>query len=136
MRQLRLIYNQIKFIRLPKEKLLLEKEVAIIAQYFEPYISYSIIDTWLDDIVQKVLSSFKDKYPVHSIFSVSSKQFIFWRKNNINDNFWNPIVANQITNTIKEIIFSESGSYQLYQLLITLDVQAVHINYVSYFTLH
>ncbi|EFN72862.1 hypothetical protein EAG_04248, partial [Camponotus floridanus] len=106
-RQYRLIYKQIKFIHVPKEKLLLEKQVIIIAQYFHSYVPYSIIDRWLNDIVQIVLSRLKNKYATHSVFSTSSKQFTFWRNNNINDNFWNPIDANQIISVLEETIFSE-----------------------------
>lgn len=121
---------------MPKEKRVLERQVAIIAQYFQPYVSYAVIDTWLDKIVQKVLSCLKNKDPTHLVFLMPSEKFNFWKKNNIDDNYWTPIVANQITSIIKEIIFSDQGSSELYHLLIKLDVKAVHINYVSYFTLH
>ncbi|EFN72858.1 hypothetical protein EAG_04244, partial [Camponotus floridanus] len=106
LKQYRLVYKQTKFIYMPKEKLLLEKQITIIAQYFQPYVSYSIIDTWLNNIAQKVLSHLKNKYPTHSIFS-TCEQFIFWRNNNINDNFWNPAEANQIISILDEIIFSD-----------------------------
>jgi len=94
------------------------------------------IDRWLNDIVQIVSSRLKNKYATHSVFSTSSKQFTFWRNNNINDNFWNPKDTNQIISILEETIFSELGIHQLYQLLITLDVPAKYIDYVSYFKLH
>jgi len=81
---------------MPKEKLLFLERLTIIAQYFLPYVTYSIIDTWLENIVQKVLSCLKAEYPKHSAFSLSSEQFSFWRENNINDNFWEPTESTQI----------------------------------------
>ncbi|EFN74751.1 hypothetical protein EAG_01931, partial [Camponotus floridanus] len=106
-RQYRLIYVQNKFITLPKEKLLLEKQITIIVQYFLPYVSYSDIDMWLNDITQEILYRIKNKHPTHSIFSISSEKFIFWRNNNIDDNFWNPIESRQIISILEEYIFSE-----------------------------
>ncbi|EFN64111.1 hypothetical protein EAG_00082, partial [Camponotus floridanus] len=50
-----------------------------------------------------------NKYPTHSIFSTSSDQFISWRNNNINDNFWNQIEAQEIMCILQEIIFSKFG---------------------------
>ncbi|EFN60794.1 hypothetical protein EAG_06399, partial [Camponotus floridanus] len=44
----------------------------------------------LDRIAQEVLCRLKSKYPKHSIFSSLSKQFSFWKHNNIDDNFWDP----------------------------------------------
>lgn len=136
LRQYRLVYKQTKFLNMPKEKLLLERQFTIIAQYFQPCISYSIIDTWLVNIVQEVLSRLKIKYPMHSILSMFSEKFTFWRNNNISDNFWNLIEAKQIMYTLEEIIFSELGAHQLQKLLVTLDIEAKHIHYVSYFMLY
>jgi len=119
---------------MPKEKLLLEKQITIIAQYFQPHVSYSIIDTWLNDIAQEVLSRLKNKYPTHSAFSTSSEQFTLWRDNNINDNFWNPTEAKQIMCILEEIIFSDLGVHQICQLLVTLDLEEKFIYYyVGYF---
>jgi len=118
---------------MPKEKLLLEKQITIIAQYFQPCVSYSIIDTWLNDIAQEVLSRLKNKYPTHSVFSTTCEQFTFWRDNNINDNFWNPAEAKQIMCILDEIILSDLIVHQVHQLLITLDVEEKFMNYVSYF---
>ncbi|EFN67914.1 hypothetical protein EAG_15650, partial [Camponotus floridanus] len=106
-KQYRLIYKQNIFMSMPKEKLLLERQLTIIAQYFLPCITYSVIDTWLENIVQKVLSCLKTEYPKHSAFSLSSEQFSFWRENNINDNFWEPTESRQIIYIIQEIMFSE-----------------------------
>jgi len=121
---------------MPTEKLLLERQVTVIAQYFQPYVTYSIIDTWLDDIVREVLSRLKAKYPKHSVFSIPSVQFTFWRENNIDDNFWKPTESKQIIYILEEIMFSELGVHQLHQLLVTLDVKTKYINYVSYFILY
>lgn len=126
--------NQI--FRYAKKKLLLERQFTIIAQYFQLYVFYSIIDTWLDNIVQEVLSRLKIKHPMHSIFSLISTKFTFWKNNNIDDNFWNPIEAKQIIYILEEIIFSELGAYQLQKLLVTLNIETNYIHYVSYFILY
>jgi len=118
---------------MPKEKLLLEKQITIIAQYFQSCVSYSIIDTWLDDIVQEVLSRLKLKNPTHSIFSTSSEQFTLWRENNINDNFCNFWEAESIICVLKEIVFSDLS---VHQLLVTLDIEEKFTKYVSYFLLY
>lgn len=121
---------------MPKEKLLLERQLTIIAQYFLPCITYSVIDTWLENIVQKVLSCLKTEYPKHSAFSLSSEQFSFWRENNINDNFWEPTESRQIIYIIQEIMFSETGAIYLCRLFETLDVKTKYIDYVSYVILY
>ncbi|EFN70235.1 hypothetical protein EAG_10480, partial [Camponotus floridanus] len=41
LKQYRLAYKQIKFIYMPKEKLLLEKQITIIPHCFRPHVSYS-----------------------------------------------------------------------------------------------
>jgi len=117
---------------MPKEKQLLEKQITIIAQYFQPCVSYSIIDTWLNDIAQEVLTCLKNRYPTHSVFSTSSEQFTLWRYNNINDNFWNLTEAKQIM-YILEIMLSNFIVHQVHQLLVTLEVERKYVNFVSYF---
>ncbi|XP_070171434.1 uncharacterized protein [Polyergus mexicanus] len=89
LKQYRFVYKQMKFINMPKTKQLLEKQLTIVAQYFQPHVSYSAVKTWLDGIVQTVLFRLKNKCSAHSICSTASEQFSFWRNNNINDNFWN-----------------------------------------------
>ncbi|EFN63134.1 hypothetical protein EAG_10866, partial [Camponotus floridanus] len=107
LKQYRLVYKQTKFIYMPKEKLLLEKQINIIVEYFQPYVSYSVLDKWLNDVAQEVLSCLKNKYPTHSIFSTPFEQFTLWRNNNINDNFWNLTEAKQIMCILDEIMFSD-----------------------------
>jgi len=114
----------------------LERQATMIAQYFQFYVTYSIIDTWLNNIVQEVLSCLKAKYPKHSAFSISSEQFTFWREHNITDNFWKPTESKRIMYILEEIRFAELGVHQLHHLLVTLDIKTKHINYVSYFILY
>ena len=115
---------------MPEEIQLLERLLIIVAQYFQSHVSYSIIKTWLDDITQEVLSRLKNKYPAHSIFSISSEKFSFWRDNNINDNFWNKKESTQILYNLQEFISSEL-IYKLHQLWIALDLDDTCVNYVS-----
>ncbi|XP_029677206.1 uncharacterized protein LOC115244008 [Formica exsecta] len=118
-----------KFMKMPKIKLLLEKQLTIVAQYFQPHVSYSAVKTWLDGIAQTVLSRLKNKYPAHSICSTTLEQFSFWRDNNIDDNFWNEIESRQIMWILEKYIFSELKIYKWHQLLITSDLKADCIKY-------
>ncbi|KAL6419611.1 hypothetical protein ACFW04_013699 [Cataglyphis niger] len=81
------IYTQIKFLKMPITKLLLEKQLTIMAQYFVPH------------LIQLVLLRLRNCYPTHSILSTSSflrKLFAFWRGNNIDDNFWDDSESKQL----------------------------------------
>ncbi|EFN66698.1 hypothetical protein EAG_04582, partial [Camponotus floridanus] len=107
--QFRFMYKQTKFIFKPIKKQLVERQVAIVAQHFQSHISYLVIKTWLDNIAQDVLLRLKIKYPSHSIFSTSSEQFLFWKTNNIYDNYWDPTESAHIMRTLEEYVFSHSG---------------------------
>ena len=128
----RLVHKLKEFRKFP-EKELLERLLTIVTQYFYPHISYSIINSWLDDIKQKVLIHLKYKYPAHSIFSTSSEQFSAWRDNNIDDNFWDPTEAMQIIHILGEFLFSHFEIYkQLKELCLLLDLKQENImNLVS-----
>jgi len=134
--QYRYIYKQTKFLIKPIEKQLPERQVTIVAQYFLPYLSYSVIKTWLDDITQDVLTRLKIKYPSHPIFSTSSEQFLFWKTNNIFDNYWESTESTQIIRALGEYVFSHFGLNKLFQFLslIIPDLDAKYKN-VRNFTL-
>lgn len=99
--------------------------------------SYSIINTWLDDIVQKILLRVKNEYPMHSISSISLEHFSFWRVNNIYDNFWEPTEEQQIIRILEQYIFYELNIDELYELLILSKREVMHSLSVSimHFTL-
>lgn len=107
------------------------------AQYFLPDLSYSVIKTWLDDVVEDVLPRLKIEYPSHSIFSTSSKQFLFWKTNHIEETYWNKTESRQIMKTLEKYIFSHLGINQLFRLLslIISDFDAKYKNCVRNFTL-
>jgi len=130
------MYKQTNFIFKPIEKQLVERQVTIVAQCFQPHLSYSVIKTWLDDIAQDVLTRLKIKYPSHPIFSMSSEQFLFWKTNNIYDNYWDPTESTQIMRTLEEYVFSHFGINKLFQFLslIIPDLDAKYKN-VKNFTL-
>ncbi|XP_029673095.1 uncharacterized protein LOC115241468 [Formica exsecta] len=131
LKQYRFIHKQIKFMKMSETKLLLEKQLTIAAQYFQPHVSYSVVKLWLDNIVQTVLSRLKNKYPAHSICSTTLEQFSFWRDNNIDDNFWNETESKQIMCILEEYIFSELEIHKLHQLLMSSDLEAKYIKYVT-----
>jgi len=117
----------------PEKKQFFELLLIIVLQYFQPYVSYSSIKIWLDDITQDVLSRLKNKYPAHSIFSMSSEKFSVWRNNNINDNFWDPTEARQIMHIIEEFVFSELEVSKLHQLWEILDLEdKICVSYINY----
>jgi len=89
---------------MPKEKRLFERLIIIMAQHFQPCVSYSVIETFLDDIAHEVLSVIKNKYPKHSILSTSLEQISFWRDNNIERNFWNRKEAMQIIEILDDFV--------------------------------
>ncbi|KAL6427798.1 hypothetical protein ACFW04_008316 [Cataglyphis niger] len=128
LKQYRYIYKQMKFMNKPDTKFVLEKQLMIVVQYFQPHVSCSAVKTWLDGIVQTVLCLVKIKYPSHSIFSVTSEQFSFWRDNNIHDNFWNERESKEIMCVLEEYIFSK---LEIHQLLRILDLEAKDIIYIS-----
>ncbi|EFN68588.1 F-box only protein 21 [Camponotus floridanus] len=104
-----------------KEKRLFERLIIIMTQHCQPYLSYSVIKTFLDDMAYEVFSLVKNKYPKHSLFSTSPEQISFWRDNNIERNFWNRTEAMQIIEILEEFM-SELGYCKLNKLLKTLDI--------------
>jgi len=117
---------------MPKEKRLFERLIIIMAQHCQPCVSYSVIQTFLDDMAHEVLPLVKNKYPKHSIFSTSPKQISLWRDNNIERNFWNRTEAMQIIEILEEFM-SELGVRKLDKLLTTLGIQHKFIIDVSNF---
>lgn len=133
LKQYRLIQKRQEFVNEPEKKQFLEWLLTIVVQYFQPHVSYSMINIWLDDIVQEVLTRLQRKHPAHSIFSTSSEQFSFWRNNNIDDNFWEPTQARQIMREIEEFIFSELEARKLHRLWTTLGLEdKIHVSYINY----
>ncbi|XP_050459532.1 uncharacterized protein LOC126855710, partial [Cataglyphis hispanica] len=123
LKQYRFIHKQVKLMSKLKTKFLLEKQLTIIAQYFQPHVSYWAIKTWLDEIAQTVLSRLMEKYPAHSIFSATSEQFSFWSDNNIADNFWNETESRQIIDVLEEYIFCDLVIYKLPRLMKILHLE-------------
>lgn len=115
--QCRFVYKQTKFLTKSIEKQLPEWQITILAQYFLPYLSYSVIKKWLDDIAQDVLTHIKIKYPSHPILSISPENFNFWKANNIFDNFWESTESTQIIRALEEYVLSHIGINKLFQLL-------------------
>ncbi|EFN72878.1 hypothetical protein EAG_14822, partial [Camponotus floridanus] len=70
------------------------------------HVSYSIQNTWLDDIEQKILSRIKNKYPTYPIFWISSEKLSLWEETNINDTFWDKTEIIQIVEILDEYVFS------------------------------
>ncbi|KAL6427800.1 hypothetical protein ACFW04_008318 [Cataglyphis niger] len=127
LKQYRFIHKQMKFMKMPKTKRLLEKQLTIMAQCFQPRVSYATVNTWLNNITQTVLSRLKYKHPNHSICSTALEQFSFWRRNNINESFWSETESIRIMCVLQEYIYSELEFHELHELLTTLDFEAKYI---------
>ncbi|XP_018351420.1 PREDICTED: F-box only protein 21-like isoform X2 [Trachymyrmex septentrionalis] len=100
-----------EFISYPKEQQLLEEAATIAAQWYQPqkYVFYFEVVASLDNIAQLVLKHLKKVHWDHPIFSISAKQFSFWKNNNINDNQWNKKEEEQIINMLQIVLFDELG---------------------------
>ncbi|XP_029162977.1 uncharacterized protein LOC114934494 [Nylanderia fulva] len=70
-------------------------------------ISYSWVKTSLDNIALGVLNYLREKYPDHSIFSISAETFTYWKNNNIDENHWNEAEGTQIIDILDEYIFDK-----------------------------
>ncbi|XP_070167529.1 F-box only protein 21-like [Polyergus mexicanus] len=98
-----------KFYKRPLRQQLLERSATIVAQELQPQkdVSYSRVKASLDTIALEVLIYLTEKHPDHSIFSLSTKIFSDWEKNNIDDNHWNEAEGTQIMDTLEEYIFGK-----------------------------
>ncbi|GAB1859008.1 hypothetical protein CAJAP_00409 [Camponotus japonicus] len=92
-----------------------------IKPYPLPHVSYSIQNTWLDDIEQEILSRLKNKYPAYPIIWISSKKLSLWEETKINDTFWDETEIIQIVEILDEYVFSNLMLHKLAQLWWKLD---------------
>ena len=131
------MYKLIKeYDNLPPTKQVAERLITIVAQYFCPHISYSSINAWLDDIVQKVLIQLEREHPEHLIFATSSEQFSVWRENNINDLFWDLTEGRQIISAMTRLLSDEFLLCELQQLFLLVNLNTEERSYVvSYYKL-
>lgn len=100
--------NWKKFINKPHQQQILEKVLATVLQWCQPekYISLSHVNKLIENIMQNVLKHLREKNPTHEIFSISSKQFSFWKHNNIRENYWGETNARQIKCILDDIILN------------------------------
>ncbi|XP_050459358.1 F-box only protein 21-like [Cataglyphis hispanica] len=131
LKQYRIVHKQRKFMNMPTTKSIFEKQLTIVAQYFQPHVPYSTVKIWLDGIAQTVLFRLKKKYPRHAICFITSEQFSFWKNNNIDDNFWNEIESRQIMCILDEYIFLELELQELYKLLMISDFEIKHMQFIA-----
>ncbi|XP_072746700.1 F-box only protein 21-like [Anoplolepis gracilipes] len=101
--------NLIKFEEQSDKVQLLERAATFVAQGLQrkKEVFYSSVTAILDIMALEVLNSLREKHPDHSIFSTSTDNFSYWKKNNIDDNYWNEAEGTQIMNTLEEYIFGK-----------------------------
>ncbi|XP_050459530.1 uncharacterized protein LOC126855708 [Cataglyphis hispanica] len=100
-------YNLEKYAKKPKKKQLLEEVLTIVVQYFHPYISYTFIDMWINDIVHEVLEHLIMSHHKHSIFKKTSEDFSIWSEDDTIPNYWNEMESKQIMDTLEKFVFSQ-----------------------------
>ncbi|KAH0948086.1 hypothetical protein HN011_005432 [Eciton burchellii] len=95
-----------KFINRSPKRRILEEAITLMAQWFQPMedISYSQIETKLDNITQQVIERLKIKRPFHPILSASHEQFSYWKCNNINENQWDDKDTKQALDIVCEVL--------------------------------
>ncbi|XP_072763400.1 uncharacterized protein [Anoplolepis gracilipes] len=99
-----------KFQQLPNDKMLFEESATFVArtlQLFPKDVRYESISKSLNNMIEEILNSLREKHPDHSIFSTSAEYFAYWRNNNIDDNHWNKTEGTQIMDTLEEYIFGK-----------------------------
>jgi len=120
-----------EFICRPAKQQILEEALTLMAQWFQPTedLSYSDIETKLDNIAQEVIENLKIKCPSHPILSASHEQFSYWRCNNIDESQWDDKDVKEALNILCEVKFG---------FLFEYDNESIHfpeyylINHVSY----
>lgn len=94
-----------EFINRPAEQQLLEEAATFFAQWyqFQENISYSYVQTELDNIVQQAMNDLRSTHPTHPIFSTPPEQFSLWKNNDIDENQWNESNGKQILHTLCKV---------------------------------
>lgn len=102
-----------KFISLPSKQQTLERGATIVAQWSQPerHVSYPTISSILDNIAEQTKDLLKEQHPNHSIFSIPTERFIFWKNNIIDDNQWNISETRQVTDALCKVLFEKLGFY-------------------------
>lgn len=102
-----------KFISLPSKQQTLERGATIVAQLSQPerHVSYPTISSILDNIAEQTKDLLKEQHPNHSIFSIPTERFIFWKNNIIDDNQWNISETRQVTDALCKVLFEKLGFY-------------------------
>ncbi|OAD60194.1 F-box only protein 21, partial [Eufriesea mexicana] len=113
LKQTHLKSEWLKFISLPPKQQTLERGATLVAQWSQPekHVSYLAISSLLDNIAEQTKQLLREQYPAHSIFSVPTERFIFWKNNIIDDNQWNISETRQITDALCKILFEKLGFY-------------------------
>lgn len=102
-----------KFLSLPPKQQTLERGATIVAQWSQPerHVSYFAISSALDNIAEQTKELLRERYPNHTIFSIPTERFNFWKNNIIGDNQWNITETRQLTDALCEVLFKRLGFY-------------------------
>ncbi|XP_071855753.1 F-box only protein 21 isoform X2 [Bombus fervidus] len=102
-----------KFLSLPPKQQTLERGATIVAQWSQPerHVSYFAISSALDNIAEQTKELLRERYPNHTIFSIPTERFNFWKNNIIGDNQWNITETRQLIDALCEVLFKRLGFY-------------------------
>lgn len=102
-----------KFLSLPPKQQTLERGATIVAQWSQPerHVSYFAISSALDNIAEQTKELLREQYPNHTIFSIPTERFNFWKNNIIGDNQWDVTETRQLTDALCEVLFKRLGFY-------------------------
>jgi len=122
-----------EFICRPAKQQILEEAITLMAQWFQPTedLSYSDIETKLDNMAQQVIESLKIKCPSHPILSASHEQFSYWRCNDIDESQWDDKDVKQALNILCEVLVELEFLVE-YRNNPTTFLEYQLINHVSY----
>lgn len=98
-----------KFLNLPQRKQILEYGASIVAEWNLPEerVSYSQVSWSLDVIANLVKDQVREECPEHPIFSCPPEKFVYWQKNNIDDNEWSVPETRKVIDAICTVLFDK-----------------------------
>ncbi|EZA49825.1 F-box only protein, partial [Ooceraea biroi] len=104
-----------EFMNRPIEQQLFEEIITFVTQWFHPEkdIFYSDIEKELDQIAQDVMEYLEIENFRHPIFKISQKQFLFWKRNDLDQDQWDNCDARQILDILVKIFFHELKYHEI-----------------------
>lgn len=113
-----------------------EDIILMILEWYHPDKYFFLdIDDFIDNCVQEVLKFLKYEIPAHPILSISPEQFFIWKRNNIDENYWEEDDAKSIKCILDKIILNYNSNelYYPWIKLNQIDMSDLYCYEVYYF---